>query len=102
MRIKDRHNGNLLVDNAGHIVHIDYGFILGISPGGNLGFENAAFKLTSDMIALMDGQDSSLYAMFVDLVVRGYLVARCMHRPLIDVVRAMAGDYLPLPPFPAP
>ena len=63
----------------------------GISPGGNLGFENAAFKLTADMIALMDGPESSLFASFVDLVIRGYLVARCMHRPIIDLVRSMAG-----------
>ena len=29
LQVRDRHNANLLVDAEGHIVHIDYGFILG-------------------------------------------------------------------------
>ena len=43
--IKDRHNANILIDSSGHIVHIDFGFLLTHFPGG-IEFEHAPFKLT--------------------------------------------------------
>jgi phosphatidylinositol 4-kinase len=52
--VKDRHNANIMLDSKGHLIHIDFGFMLQNSPGG-INFETAPFKLTQEYIELMDG-----------------------------------------------
>jgi phosphatidylinositol 4-kinase len=85
----------VLIDDVGHIIHIDYGFTLGISPGGNLGFETAAFKLTAEMVSLLGGLRSELFGSFVDMAVRGFLVTREAMDPILDIVYALEDSGLP-------
>jgi len=60
LQLKDRHNGNILIDNEGHIIHIDFGFMLSNSPG-SVGFEAAPFKLTQEYVDVLGGVGSADY-----------------------------------------
>ena len=65
-------------------MHIDFGFILEISPGGNLGFENAAFKMSHEMCQILDPsgkRDSVHFKAFAERVVQGFLVVRLHQLP---------------------
>jgi phosphatidylinositol 4-kinase len=76
LQIKDRHNGNIMLDNKGHLVHIDFGFFFLSSPGKNSGFESAPFKLTRDFVDLMDGANSNSFMKFRELCCRTFLELR--------------------------
>lgn len=67
VQIKDRHNGNLLIDEEGHIIHIDFGFMLSNSPGG-VNFESAPFKLTRELLEVRYLQHSSLESFLITVV----------------------------------
>eukprot|EP01029_Cantina_marsupialis_P012364 TRINITY_DN2727_c0_g3_i1.p1 TRINITY_DN2727_c0_g3~~TRINITY_DN2727_c0_g3_i1.p1 ORF type:complete len:708 (+),score=200.75 TRINITY_DN2727_c0_g3_i1:306-2126(+) len=75
LQIKDRHNGNILVDADGHIVHIDFGFFLNNRPG-NFNFERAPFKLTQEFVDLLGGERSSHFRRFRSLAIRCFMAAR--------------------------
>ncbi|KDD72577.1 hypothetical protein H632_c3172p0 [Helicosporidium sp. ATCC 50920] len=98
LQSKDRHNGNILLDSQGHVVHIDFGFILGISPGGNLGFESAPFKLSYEMTQLLDPgsrRASKPWRRFCALCVRGFLAARHSAAHVVAAVAMMETSGLP-------
>jgi phosphatidylinositol 4-kinase len=90
LQIKDRHNGNIMLDNEGHIIHIDYGFLLGIAPGGSFSIETAPFKLTAEMVDTMGGVDSEGFQEYVTLCTRGFLACQKHCDELCDLVDVMS------------
>lgn len=95
MQVKDRHNGNILLDGEGHIIHIDFGFILSCSPR-NLGFESSPFKLTHEFVEVMGGIDSDMYNYFKILMLQGFLAARKNMDKCLQLVEIMqTGSQLP-------
>ena len=72
LQIKDRHNGNILLDRNGHIIHIDFGFLLSNAPGKGLKFETAPFKLTKDMIDVLGGENSEYFHKFKQSIKNGF------------------------------
>ena len=87
-QIKDRHNGNILLDNKGNIIHIDFGFILGNSPG-KMSFEDVPFKLTQDYIDIMGGIKSELFIEYISLIEKGLLELRFHVDNLVSIIRIM-------------
>ncbi|TKA75192.1 hypothetical protein B0A55_05179 [Friedmanniomyces simplex] len=94
LQFKDRHNGNIMVDDAGHILHIDFGFCFDIAPGG-VKFERAPFKLSPEMVAVMGGTQSQSYRAFEELCVKAFLASRQYVEQLAHVILTMLDSGLP-------
>ena len=97
LQFKDRHNGNIMVDDAGHILHIDFGFCFDIAPGG-VRFERAPFKLTSEMVAVMGGPAGTAsqgYRWFEELCIKAFLASRPYTEKLCHLVVLMLDSGLP-------
>ena len=72
LQIKDRHNGNILIDSKGHLIHIDFGFMLSNAPGKGFKFEKAPFKITDEMLELIGGINSDNFKEYRKRLFKGY------------------------------
>jgi len=87
VQTKDRHNGNIMIDNNGNILHIDFGFIFDWSPGGDMRFESADFKFTKEMVKILGGsKKSKAYQLFVTKTIQGFLAVRKFAAQIKDLV----------------
>jgi phosphatidylinositol kinase/protein kinase (PI-3 family) len=95
LQLKDRHNGNILVDTYGHVIHIDFGFMLSNSPG-SMGFEAAPFKLTQEYIDVLGGLGSPQFDDFKKRCKDAFQALRKQAEKIVMLVDAMGkGSRMP-------
>jgi len=98
LNLKDRHNGNILLDSEGHAIHIDFGFMLARTPG-NANFERAPFKLTEEWVELLGGKGSACFRRFRGLCVDVFMALRRRYQEIIYLVEMTANGNEHLPCF---
>ena len=98
LEIRDRHNGNILIDIEGNLIHIDFGFVLGIGPGGT-NFEQAPFKLTEEYVNILDGIDSTMFNYFKSLLYIGFIEIRKHFETLWQIIEITYRGNKELPCF---
>ncbi len=91
LQLKDRHNGNILIDHDGHVIHIDFGFMLSNSPGA-VAFEMAPFKMTQDYIDILGGVSSDKFEEFRALMKEAFLALRKKIDHIVGLVEMMEKD----------
>ncbi|WEL39808.1 phosphatidylinositol 4-kinase [Encephalitozoon hellem] len=93
LNIKDRHNGNIMIDDRGRMIHIDFGYMLEMSPG-NLNIE-APLKLTKEIEELLGGVSGKGFKIYQDLMVKGFLALRRRSKDLVMMMDSFADSKLP-------
>lgn len=107
LQIKDRHNGNLLIDDSGHLIRklntlefiivlicildIDFGFMLSNSPG-SVGFEMAPFKLPQEYIDILGGVHGEKFAEYKALMKAAFLAVRKHSENILLLTEMMSKD----------
>ena len=93
--VKDRHNGNILYDDEGRIIHIDFGFIFDLSPGG-IKFE-VPIKISDEVYELLNIDNYNIgsnninsFQLFKEGFISGFLLLRKYVVPICNLIEKMS------------
>lgn len=68
MGLGDRHLENIMVTKDAHLVHVDFGWVLGDDPK----HAHTPMRITDDMVDAMGGSNSSTFLSFIHRTKQGY------------------------------
>lgn len=77
------------MDNKGHLIHIDFGFMFSNSPG-SINFESAPFKFTQDYLDIMGGAESQMFEYFKSLLTKAFFTVRKHLPEIISMIEIMS------------
>jgi phosphatidylinositol-4,5-bisphosphate 3-kinase len=94
--IADRHNGNIMITNTGHLFHIDFGHFLGnFKTKFGIQRERSNFVLTLEMAHAMGGIDADLFKEFRNHCHSAYNLVRKHGRRLMNFFKLMISAGMP-------
>lgn len=71
----DRHANNIMVSNLGHIIHVDYGYILE-NPIHSSILNNPIIRISNEMIDFLGGWNSEYYTLFRNYIAKVFDIIR--------------------------
>ncbi len=87
----DRHASNIMVSNNGHIVHIDYGYILE-NPIHSTIVNNPIIRISNEMIDFLGGWNSEYYDLFKNYIIKVFDIIRLYSDIIINYYNILANE----------
>lgn len=78
-----------MIDKDGHIIHIDFGFMLSNAPGKGINFEKAPFKLTSEYMDILKDSHGSI-SKFWNYLWRGFIAIQQHADKILILIEMMS------------
>jgi phosphatidylinositol kinase/protein kinase (PI-3 family) len=87
----DRHASNIMISKSGHIIHIDYGYILE-NPIHSTIVNNPIIRISNEMIDFLGGWNSEYYNLFKNYIIKVFDIIRLYSDIIINYYNILANE----------